>query len=292
MLLFAGCKINLGLDVLHRRADGYHDLDTLMLPVAGLCDAVELIPAVRSALTIYGAPIDCPPEKNLCMKALRLMQSRHGAGRAHIFLQKHIPSGAGLGGGSSDAAAVVVAADRLFDLRLTQAQMEAAAAELGSDVPFFISASAAMARGRGEVLAPVDPAIARQLEGRHLLVVKPSLSVGTAEAYAGVRPAIPAVPLAERLEVPLGQWKGSVVNAFEEHIFAANPVLRELKERIYAAGALYASMSGSGSALYGIFDGEPPPAALPVDCFVHTEIIRKLAFPNLTRSNLKQHITI
>ncbi|MDR2885861.1 MAG: 4-(cytidine 5'-diphospho)-2-C-methyl-D-erythritol kinase [Rikenellaceae bacterium] len=273
MLLFPGCKINLGLDVLARRADGYHDLSTCMIPVSGLCDAVEMLPAAEDTLTVYGEAIDCPPEKNLCMKALKLMQARHGAGNAHIYLQKHIPSGAGLGGGSADAAAVILAANEVFGLNLTQTQMEAAAGELGSDIPFFIASRAAMATSRGEVLTPADPAITAQLSGKYLLIVKPPVGVSTAEAYAGVRPAVPAVPLAEHLKAPLAEWKATVANAFEPHIFAAHPQLAAIKERLYAAGALYASMSGSGSALYGIFEREPEAAEFPAEYFVYKQVI-------------------
>lgn len=253
MLRLPNCKINLGLDVLRRRTDGYHDLCSLMLPVRGMCDAVELIPAPESSLKVFGAAIDCPPEQNLCMRALRLMQSRHGAGQAAIFLHKVIPSGAGLGGGSADAAAVILAANELFGLGLSQQQMERAAAELGSDVPFFIADRPVIATGRGEVLTPFDI----DLRGLQLLIVKPSIHISTAEAYAGITPRIPVIPLEERLKAPIGTWRETITNAFEEHIFAKYPLLPQLKEELYAAGAIYAAMSGSGSALFGIFVENP-----------------------------------
>ncbi len=271
MLLFAPCKINIGLDVLRRREDGFHDLDTLMLPLTGLCDAVELTPAGENSLTVYGAPIDCPPGKNLCMRALKLVQERYGAGAAHIFLQKAVPFGAGLGGGSSDAAAVITLADRLFSLGLSIAQKQAMAGELGSDVPFFIESRAAMARGRGEVLSPADTP--RQLAGKHILLIKPPVAVSTAEAYGGIVPRVPEVPLGERLRLPLPDWRANIKNAFEEHIFALHPRLGQLKEALYDMGAAYASMSGSGSALYAFFDAAPDVRQLSDDIFVYQGIM-------------------
>lgn len=250
MLLFANCKINIGLEVLRKRPDGYHDLSTLMVPVPELCDAVELIPAATSSLTIVGAPVDCPSEKNLCMRALRLMQERHGAGGAAIWLHKTIPSGAGLGGGSADAAAVIKAADALFELQLSQEQMEAIAAELGSDVPFFIADRPAIATGRGELLRPFDLPLLSRLR---IEVVTPPIHVSTAEAYGLVTPRIPEISLEERLQAPITAWRETITNAFEEPIFRKYPGLAAIKEELYARGAIYASMSGSGSAIYGLF---------------------------------------
>ncbi len=273
MIGFASCKINIGLDVVARRADGYHDLQTMMLPVTGLCDAVELLEADESSLEVYGVALDCPPEKNLCMKALRLMQERFGAGEARICLQKAVPSGAGLGGGSADAAAVVTACNAFFSLGLNDAQMEEAAATLGSDVPFFIRNRPAMASGRGEVLSPAPAGVLARLAGKHLLIVKPPVAVSTAEAYAGIHPVRPAEPLAERLGRDMQSWHWSVFNAFERHVFAAHPILSVLKETLYAMGATYASMSGSGSALYGIFDRAPEADLFPEEIFVYQQVI-------------------
>ncbi len=272
MIRFADCKINLGLDVVARRSDGYHDIDTLMLPVPGLCDAVEVLPSAQDGLSAFGIAVDCPPEKNLCMKALRLMQQECGAGHAHIYLHKAVPSGAGLGGGSADAAATLCAVDSVFGLGLDAVRMEALAARLGSDVPFFITGRPAFASGRGEILTP-DGSVGPRLAGMHLLVVKPPFGVGTAEAYAGIVPRRPAAPLAQRLAAPLAAWRETVNNAFENHIFTLYPRLGELKAALYATGAVYASMSGSGSALFGLFDREPQAELLPGDLFVYKTII-------------------
>lgn len=256
MILRANCKINLGLDILRRRADGYHDLETVMMPVRGLYDEVELLTAVRTEFVSQGLPIDCPDDENLCLKACRLMQRRYGAGDVRIRLDKRVPFGAGLGGGSSDATAVILAMNALFSLGLGEAELIAAAAELGSDTAFFVRNTPQLCTGRGEVMTPFPLG----LSGLQLVVVKPEEGVSTREAYAGVTPCVPEIPLAERLQRPLAEWQGSVSNDFEKSVFAAHPAIRETKERLLAAGALYASMSGSGSAVFGLFpaneDGE------------------------------------
>lgn len=250
----ANCKINIGLDVVRRRSDGYHDIETVMYPVPGLFDEVSLEESECSDMRQDGSFIpDCPKRNNLCMKALRLMQNRFGAGDALITLQKNIPFGAGLGGGSSDAAAVIVAADRLFGLGLSESDMLSAASELGSDVPFFIRNTPQLCRGRGEVMSPVEVPIA----GRVLAILKPEEGVSTAEAYAGVCPSEPPEHLAALLRLPVSEWNGRVKNDFEPHVFASHPAIAGIKRMLVDAGAEYASMSGSGSAVYGIFADMP-----------------------------------
>lgn len=265
----ANCKINIGLNVIRRRPDGYHDLETVMYPVSGLFDDVALVRSDISGICQEGDFIpDCPDEKNLCMKALRLMQRRFGAGEAMIRLHKRVPFGAGLGGGSADAAAVIVAADRLFGLGLSEEEMLSAAAELGSDVPFFVRNTPQLCSGRGEIMSPLELPLA----GHCLVLLKPEEGVSTAEAYAGVRPAEPQVPLRDALSLPVAEWDGRVVNDFEPHIFAAHPAIASLKELLVESGAEYASMSGSGSAVYGIFSDKPelPPAAVD-GLFMHIQ---------------------
>lgn len=253
MILRANCKINLGLDILRRRADGYHDLETVMFPVRGLYDEVEVerTDAPGAAFCSEGLVVDCPDESNLCLKAFRLMRDRYGVDGVRIRLAKHVPFGAGLGGGSADATAVVVALDRLFALGLSETELIDRAAELGSDTAFFVRNTPQLCTGRGEVMTPFP----LDLTGLTLVVVKPDEGVSTREAYAGVRPRVPAVPLAERLRRPVSEWQGLVTNDFEESVFAAHPAIRAVKERLLEAGALYASMSGSGSAVFGLFDG-------------------------------------
>jgi 4-diphosphocytidyl-2-C-methyl-D-erythritol kinase len=289
--LKAYCKINLGLRVLRRRADRFHDIETVMMP-CGLHDTVEVeampTPSTHVAVTPppYPAPepvfptrsvlevsgrvaVDCPVEENICMRALRLVQREHGIGEAVIRLRKEIPTGAGLGGGSADAAAVIRALSTEFVLDLPEAEMERLAAVLGSDVPFFVRAAAERDRtiatagvdhivallctGRGEKMEPVEVSLA----GKWLAIVKPPVGVSTAEAYAGVVPREGGLPLPGILRRPVGEWRGVLVNDFEESIFARHPEIGALRDELYTAGALYAAMSGSGSALFGIFDRRP-----------------------------------
>jgi len=175
---------------------------------------------------------------------------RWGAGGASIRRDRRVPFGAGLGGGSSDGTAVLLALDRLFDLHLSEAELIARAAELGSDTPFFVRNTPQFCTGRGEIMSPFP----LSLGGLTLVIVKPDEGVSTREAYAGVRPRVPSVPLAERLRRPVAEWQEVVTNDFEPHIFAAHPAIRASKRNLLDAGALYASMSGSGSAVFGLFD--------------------------------------
>ncbi|MEG1612066.1 MAG: 4-(cytidine 5'-diphospho)-2-C-methyl-D-erythritol kinase [Alistipes sp.] len=251
MIRKANCKINIGLDVLRQRDDGYHELATVMVPVAGLFDEVEVTRAAEVSFRVVGMVIDCPVQENLCLRAVRLMQSRYNVGGVCVTLLKRVPFGAGLGGGSSDATAVIMAMNELFELHLPESELIACAATLGSDTAFFVRNTPQFCTGRGEVMTP----FALHLSGRTLVLVKPAEGVSTREAYAGVVPHVPIIPLCERLQQPLSTWQQSVKNDFEPSVFAAHPRIRTLKESLQRAGAIYASMSGSGSTLYGIFDG-------------------------------------
>lgn len=259
MLKLANCKINLGLQVLRRRPDGYHDVATAMFPVPW-CDVVEVVPSQSGSdeLSISGNPVDCPPQKNLVMKALRAMRE---AGchvpPTHIYLHKIVPDGAGLGGGSSDAAATVMAANDEYSLGLSTAQMADILAGVGSDCPFFVYGRPMMATGTGTVLSPIDI----NLEGYHILVVKiPGCSVSTAQAYAGVHPSDAVPPLEDILTLPVDQWQGRLLNDFEPSVFEVLPQVAQLKQRLQDAGAVYTAMSGSGSAVFALM-----PQALPND---------------------------
>ena len=253
MILQANCKINLGLDILRRRADGFHELETVMFPVRGLYDEVEVTRTGAPGVTFRaeGLAVDCAPEDNICLKAFRLMQRRYGVDGVGIRLDKRVPFGAGLGGGSSDGTTVLLALNKLFALGLSEAELIACAAELGSDTAFFIRNSPQLCKGRGEVMTPFP----LDLSGMTLVIVKPDGGVSTREAYAGVRPRVPEVPLAERLRRPVAEWQGLVTNDFETHIFEAHPAIRAAKEHLLAEGAVYASMSGSGSTVFGLFSG-------------------------------------
>ena len=254
MILYANCKINLGLDILRRREDGFHDLETVMIPVPEVCDIVE-VEKVEGASTFEqkGLVVDCDVEQNLCMKALRLMQRLYGVGEARISLDKRVPFGAGLGGGSSDATAVILALNELYNLGLSEERLVEVAAMIGSDTAFFVRNTPQLCTGRGEKMEPIE----LPLQGKYLAIAKPEEGVSTKEAYAGVKPAIPDVRLAAALQRPIEEWQGVVKNDFEPHIFDAHPAIAELKNAMLDAGAIYASMSGSGSAVFGIFDSEP-----------------------------------
>ena len=254
MICRANCKINLGLDILRRREDGFHDLETVMIPVLDLYDIVEVerVEGV-SAFEQKGLVVDCDAEQNLCMKALRLMQRLYGIGEAKITLDKRVPFGAGLGGGSSDATAVILALNELYNLGLSEERLVEIAAMIGSDTAFFVRNTPQLCTGRGEKMEPIE----LPLQGKYLVVAKPEESVSTKEAYAGVKPAVPQVRLAEALQRSIGEWQGVVKNDFEPHIFESHPTIAALKKTMLDAGAIYASMSGSGSAVFGIFDEEP-----------------------------------
>lgn len=271
MTIKANCKINLGLHVTRRREDGYHELETVMLPVYGLYDVVEVERGERNDIRLYGSGIevDCPDDKNLCVRAARLMQERFCVGGVNIRLDKRVPFGAGLGGGSSDATAVIVAINDIFDLGLDRPALAGLAAELGSDTPFFVYNTPQLCTGRGEIMTKVDV----DLRGLWLAVAKPhNDSVSTKEAYSGITPKQPERSLVEKLRDDIATWQGSVVNDFEQHIFAAHPIIGELKQSMLDAGALYAAMSGSGSAVFGLFD-ELPQFKMDESIFLHTEKI-------------------
>lgn len=269
MILQANCKINLGLNVLRKREDGYHELETVMLPVRKLYDVVEVERADCGVLFEgVGIVVDCPDDKNLCVRAARLMQERYHIGGVSIKLDKRVPFGAGLGGGSSDATAVIVAINEIYKLGLDNPTLASLAAELGSDTPFFVYNRAMLCKGRGEIMEIIDI----DLEGLWLVVAKPEGGVSTAEAYRGVKPAMPATQLTELLTRPIDEWQGSVKNDFEPHILAAHNDIADIKKAFLDAGAIYASMSGSGSAVFGLFK-ENPNIKLPQDIFVHVERI-------------------
>ena len=251
MITFPNAKINLGLNIVGRRADGYHNLETVFYPI-GLTDVLEIVPARGdvSTLTTYGNPVDCPLEKNLVMKALRLMQKHYDVPEVDIYLYKHIPDGAGLGGGSSDAASTMLMLNDMFEIKASKEDLARHAATLGADCPFFIYNHPMMATGIGDVLSPIDV----KLRGLHLLLVKPDVSVPTKVAYSRVTPAPSTSVLAVDVTAPVSQWNGVVKNDFEPSVFAHHPELAEIKSTIENGGALYASMSGSGSSIFGIFD--------------------------------------
>jgi len=251
MICFPNAKINLGLHILSKRPDGYHNIETVFYPV-NLCDALEIVPAKEKKTTFSqtGIPIAGKQEDNLVLKAYHLLKKDCHLPEIAIYLRKQIPPGAGLGGGSSDAAFMIKLLNDFAGLKLSVEQMEEYAGRIGADCPFFIRNQPVFAEETGSVFSPVNIS----LQGYHLVVVKPDVSVSTKEAYAQVKPQRPVTPLKNIIRMPVNEWKNHLINDFEPGVFAQYPEIKEIKQQLYAEGAIYASMSGSGSAVFGIFD--------------------------------------
>ncbi len=262
MIVFPCAKINLGLNIVSKREDGYHNLETVFYPIP-LYDALEIkymdekFPSDTACdLKVTGNAVDCDEQKNLVVKAYHILAADYQLPRIHTHLYKHIPSQAGLGGGSSDAAFMIRLLDERFRLNIGNPEMERYAARLGADCAFFIEAEPAYAEGIGDVLMPADGPDGN-LHGYYLCVVKPDVAVSTKEAYSAITPKKPAKSCRDIVRQPIETWKEELVNDFEEPIFKMHPELEAIKQKLYDQGAVYASMSGSGSALYGIFKEEP-----------------------------------
>lgn len=260
MLYFPCCKINLGLNVTEKRPDGYHNLETIFYPIP-LEDALEvnILPTdcdIPYRLRQYGSSIEVEPEKNLVVKAYMMLKEDFDLPPIDIHLIKHIPSGAGLGGGSSDAAFMLVLLNHLFDLHLDYVQLESYASRLGADCAFFIRSVPTFATGIGNIFT----SIALDLKGYQIVIVKPDSFVSTPEAYRGVKPKHPKISLIEIIQKPVSEWRHYMVNDFEESIFPQHPEIKAVKDLLYEYGALYAAMSGSGSSVFGLF---APKASIP-----------------------------
>lgn len=262
MITFPCAKINLGLNIVSKRPDGYHNLETVFYPIP-LTDALEIkymdekFPSESPCdLKITGNDVDCNEEDNLVIKAYQLLAADFQLPRVHAHLVKRIPTQAGLGGGSSDAAYMIRLLDERFRLNIGIPEMERYAAKLGADCAFFITADPSYAEGIGDVLMPADVPGAG-LGGYYLAVVKPSVAVSTRDAYTAIVPKTPAKCCRDIVRQPIETWKDELVNDFEAPIFAMHPELAAIKQSLYDAGAVYAAMSGSGSALFGIFREQP-----------------------------------
>ena len=266
MLLYPNAKINLGLNVVEKRPDGYHNIATVFYPI-GLSDVLEVEPSETCtdySFSSSGISIDGDPEDNLIVKAYHLLRSGCEFPAVDISLVKQIPFGAGLGGGSSDAAFMLKALNQLFDLKFTPSKLEKLAAKLGADCPVFIKNKPIFATGIGNVFTPIK----LSLKGKFLLLVKPDIHVSTPEAYSLVVPEKPEKSLLELIEKPLSEWKSFIKNDFEKSVFTKYPEIEKIKNDLYSLGAVYASMSGSGSSVYGIFELEPERTNTFEGCFV------------------------
>ena len=260
MITFPLAKINLGLNVVERRPDGYHNLQTVFMPVP-LTDALEVhemdaaFPSeVDCDLKVTNIAVEGDEQRNLVVRAYNMLKSEFPQmPRVHAHLRKDIPTQAGMGGGSSDCAAMLLLLNRMFSLGLTQQQLIDRAARLGADCPIFILNRPAYAEGIGEKLTPIE----LSLQDYYLAIVRPNIPVPTKEAFSRITPHMPAKNCLDIVRQPIDTWRHELVNDFEESVFALHPEIGAVKQRLYDLGAVYAAMSGSGSALFGIFKKEP-----------------------------------
>lgn len=293
MIIYPKAKINLGLRVIEKREDGFHNLESLFVSVPDCTDILEIVESDKLSFSLYGAELDCEPGANICEKAFKLLAKDFYIPGAEIHLFKRIPSGAGLGGGSSDGACTLILLNKLFNLGLDSALLQHYASLLGSDCPYFILAhedpsnaySPVIVTGRGEILERYPLAVLNELK---IKIVSPNIFISTAEAYSGIvllksithqttilsqpqhsinqaieesaqpHGSIPqvnnsALKLKEILQLPPQKWKAALVNDFEKHLFKIHPELQRQKDLLYQQGAIYASMTGSGSSLFGLF---------------------------------------
>ena len=256
MILFPNCKINIGLHVVRRREDGYRDIETLFYPVS-FQDALEIIPLTSSETTLFshsGLDIPGDPSSNSCLKAYHILKNDYPSlPPVKIHLHKVIPTGAGLGGGSADASFTLIALNKKFQLGISDSKLIEYAARIGSDCPFFISNKPCIATGRGEIIEPYSLDLSRY----KIVLIYPNIHIDTKTAYGYVRSFSDRPGIKELLEMPITKWKDNLKNDFEQPLFDRYPELKKIKNKLYEKGALYASLSGSGSALYALFTYSP-----------------------------------
>lgn len=272
MIRFVNAKINIGLNIVEKREDGYHNLETVFYPIGLECglphqpepfdDVMEVTydggEVSGCRFQFVGRRIDCPPKKNLVVRAASEFLGKYHSrfddlakfGMFEITLDKHLPDGAGLGGGSADASFTLEMLNEVTGQNFSREELARMALKLGADCPFFLENTPCFASGVGEILSPIE----LNLSGYTILIVKPDIHVSTADAFAGIVPKKPSFDLRFLPYLPVKDWKGKVVNDFEETVFGKHPLLAEIKERLYESGAVYASMSGSGSAIYGLYE--------------------------------------
>jgi len=271
MLCYPNAKINIGLNVVEKRPDGYHNLETIFYPIP-LTDALELVHNTNSSEPYTwgnsGILVDTSPENNICIKALHLVKEKYSIPPIQVHLHKMIPFGAGLGGGSADGAFMLALLNKEFELQMSDKELHTMATKLGADCPFFVNNKPAYATGIGDILEPVD----LDLSGYHFVLIKPPIHISTPDAYSGVIPQTSNNSLRDLVQLPLEQWKHHIKNDFEKSVFEKLPEIGKLKMQLYDAGAIYASMSGSGSSLFGIFK-EKPTIELDTKYFVWEKIL-------------------
>ena len=252
MILFPPAKINLGLNVRGIRPDGYHEIETCMIQIP-INDVLEIVPFDQLTYKQSGLDVGGEMDDNLVVKAFRLIKEKYGIPDVYLHLLKNIPMGAGLGGGSADATYTLVGLNNLFELKLSSSDLQVLAAKLGSDCPFFVNKSFQLAKGRGEILNSIE----LDLKGKYLKIINPGIHIGTKEAYQNVDSSVESNSILDILEGPMIHWKEYLKNDFETFAFDKHPLLQEIKTSLYSEGAIYASMTGSGSTLFGIFSTKP-----------------------------------
>ena len=271
MLTFPNCKINLGLNILSKRADGFHDIATAFYPVH-ITDALEIIPTPSLSqpinFTSSGIAVDGSIDNNICIKAYHLLKKNFPQlPNITMHLHKAIPLGAGLGGGSADGAFTLQLLNNKFNLHISEADLIQYALQLGSDCPFFIINKPSFATGRGEILSPVKI----DLSGYQIVVVNPGIHINTGWAFSQITPTLPKKSIELIIQQPINTWKSELINDFETPVFEKYPAIKNIKETFYQKGAIYASMSGSGSSVFCIFEkGDLPVLSFPEGYFVRS----------------------
>lgn len=255
MVVFPGCKINIGLNIIAKRPDGYHGLESVFYPI-GLTDVLEIVKSDAFEFKLTGIPVDGKEADNLVVKAYTKLNNTYTIGPVKIHLHKNVPLGAGLGGGSADASATLLLLNSLFNLNLSKDTLCTIAAELGSDCPYFIENTPAYVTGRGEVLTPIK----LELKGYFIQLINPNIHIQTKEAFSAIPLSHSPNKIKQHLSANPQMWKNTIKNDFEETIFPKFPAIAQLKTQLYKNGALYASMTGTGASVYGIFKNKPKPS--------------------------------
>jgi len=261
MICFPNAKINLGLHITGKRSDGYHTIETIFHPIP-LTDALEAVKSKKTSFRMSGLKLDSLPDENLVMKAHRLMSEKYNLPPLDIYLKKAIPSGAGLGGGSADAAFALKLINELCECNISEEKLEDIASSIGADCPFFIQNKPVIATGTGNIFKSSDIS----LKGYIIYVVKPPVAVSTKEAYSNIKPQKPVFSLEKLSSIPVNEWRYVLKNDFEPNVFRKYPVIGKIKDKLYSMGAEYAAMSGSGSSVFGLFKNTIPLKF--TDCFV------------------------
>lgn len=252
MIIFPNIKINIGLNIVSKREDGYHNIETIFYPV-NHHDILEIIDSDRFEFINTGIEIDCPADNNLCVKAYNLLNESHNLPPVKIILHKIVPFGTGLGAGSSNAAHTLILLNEKFNLKIPDQELINIATKIGADCAFFIKNKPVFAEGVGNIFTDIK----LDLTGHFLVLCFPRVSVSTSDAYAGCTPRIPQKSLREQIQNPIESWKDLIKNDFENSVFVKHKILSEIKKELYNSGAIYAQMSGSGSAIFGIFNNNP-----------------------------------